>query len=58
MRIDSRAWVPSGGQRVLLTQRTALHARIPQEANLTEDGSSHTVRGTLGTNLEVVILPS
>ena len=37
--------------------REQLHTQIYRKASLTEDGANHP-SGTVGTNLEVVILPS
>ena len=43
-KLDSGAGVPSRGQRMLLTQRTALHAMVPQGKSLAGDGASHPSR--------------
>ena len=53
---ESRAEVSLRGQRLLLT-RKKLHMQIDLKASLTDDGASRP-SGTVGTDLEVVILPS
>ena len=55
-QLDPKTGVPSCGERVLLTQRTTLHAKIPQ-GKPQSSGASRPSR-TFGESLEVMISPS